>query len=308
MKKLLLVLMTCSTILAAQLKQQPMNAEHSAHEVADMTSAQKSQPTKKIYTLDRIEAVIFGAETTEIVTLSDINRAGFDGRAKNKEDVILERLMFQDALKHRIMIDEKTIDEYIDKMRKSFNATMDDIKVMFEQAGYTFEEGRRQLGIMYGSNQMVDFKVRSRLIIPEKDVQAFYDDNPVVRPASFIIERAFIPAHASTKEDIQNKVDRYLQTGKGINIQWYQLPEITESDLAESRRFITKLPVGEISELIETQDGFDLYRVKNKREPVLVPLEDRYREIVEILRKPKFDELVEDYKTNLLRNGSIIYF
>src|SRR5579859_2337316 len=107
MKKLLLVLMTCSTVAA----EQSMPALRVAQKVADTSPEEKSQPAKKIYTLDRIEAVIFGAETTEIVTLSDINRAGFDGRAKNKEDVILERLMFQDALKHRIMIDEKTIDE-----------------------------------------------------------------------------------------------------------------------------------------------------------------------------------------------------
>jgi len=259
------------------------------------------------YPIDRIEAVVFGTEATDIVTLSDVMRIGFDGKFHTKEDVIAERLIFQDALHYRITMNEEAVDEYMAKVAKSMGGTLDDIRIMFAQAGYTYEEGRRQFAIMYANNQLIDHKIRSRLIVPEHVVLEYYEANPIVKPASYMLERAFIPATPATHDQVKQDIEQFVKTGKGMIVTWYQLPEISQDDLAQDKQYLTKLKEGEIGAPQEINGGFEIFHLRSKVAAHPVPLEQRYRDIVEMLRRPKFDELLEEYKKELLSSASILY-
>jgi hypothetical protein len=259
-----------------------------------------------LYLIDRIEAVIFGNETTDLVTYSDIQRPSLDGTPRTKEDVMVERLMFQDALRHRIMIDEKTIDDYLEKIRKSYSVNNDEIKTMLQAAGYSFEEGRKQLGIMYANSQLIDHKIRSRLIIPDHEVVAYYHNHPLQKSASYLVEQSITKASEEKKEEMRKKIDHFLKTSRGLVVGWRQLPEIEEPDLAADKKFITTMKAGDIH-VVETKQGFELYRLKKKDDERVVPLEDRYRDIVEILRRPTFEQRLAEYQQQLLTHASILY-
>ena len=270
----------------------------------------KAQPVKlpdSAYIIDRVEAVIFGSEVTDLVTLSNIQRIGFDGQYHNKDDVIASRLMFHDAMRYRITMDEAAVEEYMKKVAKNTGSSLNDIKAMFSEAGYTYEEGRREFAIMFANNQMVDHKIRSRLIIPEQLVVEYYEANPIITQASYILERGFVPTVPQNQEEIQKKVDTFIKTGKGLDVSWYQLPEVSQEDIAEDKQFIVSLKKGEISKPIQIRGGFEIFRLKEKKPAHVVPLDDRYREIVEILRRPKFEEMLADYKKELLGASSILY-
>lgn len=267
---------------------------------------QPQKPAKKLFTIDRIEAVIYGPEVTEIVTKSDVMRS-LDGRPQTLDDVIFQRLMVQDALKMRIMTDESAVDDYILKVAKSFGGTLEDINQMFESAGFTPIEGRRRFAELYAIQQLREYKILSRVFVPEKEVAAYYEANPIVKAASYVVERAVVQATAPRLEETRKKIDTYIKTGKGMLIGWTQLPEILESDLAEDKQFITKLEIGQIAEPIDFPGGFELFRLKAKTTAHVEPLEDRYREIVEILRRPKAEQLFEEYKRDLWANASILY-
>lgn len=279
--------------------------------VVKKTSVEKKAEPAKLpdsaYIVDRIEAVIFGSEVTDLVTLSDIQRIGFDGQYHNKDDVIASRLMFHDAMRYRITMDEAAVEEYMKKVAKNTGSSLNDIKAMFSEAGYTYEEGRRQFAMMFANNQMVDHKIRSRLIIPEQLVVEYYEANPIITQASYILERGFVPTAPQDQEEIQKKVTSFIKTGKGLEVSWYQLPEISQEDIAEDKQFILSLKKDEISKPIQIRGGFELFRLKEKKPAHVVPLDDRYREIVEILRRPKFEEMLADYKKELLDGASILY-
>ncbi|MBN1549397.1 peptidyl-prolyl cis-trans isomerase [Candidatus Babeliales bacterium] len=258
--------------------------------------------------IDRIEAVVHGTEATELVTKADIERPSLSGAPRSKDEVLLERLMFQDALKYRVMVDEKSIDEYIEKIKKQNNATQDDIKQMFHDAGYTYEEGRRHLGIMQASAQISDYKVRSKILVTEQQVKEYYDEHPKYYPAVYRFERAMIPAKEGDEKEIQKKLDKYAKTHKGIVLVWRTLPDVAESELDENLHFLKKLKQDELSKPRALKDGgFDVFRLRWKKESEIIPFDERYREISEILRKPQYEELLSAYKKELWDNASIIY-
>jgi hypothetical protein len=271
-------------------------------------SVTASKNKKKLYLIDRTQAVIFGLETNTLVTASEIDLVGFDGKPKTKKDEITDRLIFQDALKFRIMADEKSVDDYMLKVAKSFGGTLEDVYKLFEESGRTPEEGRAEMARMYANAQLIDHKIKSRLIVPDNLVEEYYKNNPVSKPATYSIERAFIPADSSRLDEVAKKIDTYIKTGKGLLVSWRQLPEISESELAQEKSFITRLSQGQIAKPQLIDGGYELFRLKQKKAAYLVPLEERYREIVAILSKPLFEKKLDEYTKKLWADASMLDF
>lgn len=262
---------------------------------------------KNLYPIDRVEAVVYGPEVSEAVLHSDMEHT-LDGRPRTLEEVIFDRLMVQDALKMRMPAEEKDIDNYIEKFAKNMGGTSDDIYKLFEEAGFSIEEGRRRFGEMRLMRQVQDYKVMSKVFVSEKEVKEYYEEHPQLKPALYTIEHAFIPAAQDQAEQVRKDILHYIKTGKKLKVNWRELPEVMEADLAEDKRFLTQLEPGQITEPLARDGGFELYRLKSKKSEVVVPLQDRYREIAETLRKPKFEQNMAAYHKELFDNASIVYF
>src|SRR3989304_1325054 len=108
--------------------------------------------------LDSIKVVIYGVEGTEIITKSDVDRLSLEGKPRTLDDIILERLMYLDAKKFKMQPDEAAIEKHLGAIQRENNLSSNDLKQIFRSAGYSFEEGREQLGMMSAVNSIVDFK------------------------------------------------------------------------------------------------------------------------------------------------------
>lgn len=270
----------------------------------------KQELPADLFLIDKINAVIYGDEVTSVVTKSDTERLSLDGAPRTQDAVILEHLIFSDAQKFKITPDEASVDRYIAMVQRENNLSVSDLEKMFAAAGYTFKEGRQQLGIMFAVNSMIDFKIKSRLIVPEAQVIAYYDANPVREEASYKLQRAFIPVPAGVKrEAFEKDLAKRIKTGAALPAaQWSSPFWIKESEIAADKQFIISLPCGALSQAHAVDDGYEVFRLLEKKDEHLVPLEDRYREISDQLRRPLFEKLFDDYKKGLFDSASIVYF
>lgn len=298
---------------AAQPVQKPK--ADSAKPVKNNVSARKAASKKpeikaqKVH-LDGIKAVVFGKESTTIITASDLKRPGLDGSLRTLDDLELEALMYQDATAKKMLPDEDAIDRHLNTVRKENNdMSLDQLKQVFKSAGYTYAEGREQFKIMTAVNSILDFMIRSRLLVPEKEVRAYYDANPVYEDETYRIERAFVPFSASSDE-LYNQLVSYAQSGTQPSclVEWAPPFWVNINDLAQDKKFITQLAVDQVSQPVEIAGGFELFRLKEKREHRLQPLEERYTEIANLLRKPRYEKLFEEYKASLFGSSSIVRF
>ena len=282
--------------------------EQGNNQQTDQVQPQHNPKTTMIL-LDSVQAIVYGVEGTEIITKSDVDRPSLEGKPRSLDDLILERLMYLDAKKFKMQLDEEAIDKHLSSIQRENNLSFNDLKEIFRSAGYTYEEGREQLGMMSAVNSIVDFKIRSRLIVPEKDVIAYYNDHPQKLEALYQLQRGVVPfSSTKTKSALKSDVSSYLQTGVGfINIQWSAPFWIDASEIAEDKQFIFSLVPGQVSQPQEVGDGFELFKLVEKKEERLVTIEERYREIAEILRRPRLEQLLEEYKKNLFETASILY-
>lgn len=278
----------------------------SLHARADKKITSKPE----LFLIDKIEAVIFGDENTAIVTKSDVEKLTLEGRPRSLPDIIFEKLVAMDAAKFKIMADEGAVDRYLTMIMREHNLSQADLIAMFRSAGYTYEEGREQLATMFAVNTMIDFKIKSRLIIPEAQIISYYKEHPIIEEAAYRIQRIVVqPKKTMSAAEMKDKVQRALQIGKEVpGIQVSTAFWIKHDDIAADKMFITTMKPGALSDPIKIKDGFEMFRLLEKRDQREVPLEDRYNEISNELKKPLFEKLFQEYRKSLFDAASIVYY
>jgi len=263
---------------------------------------------ENLFLIDKIETIIYGPQETSIITKSDLERIGFDGQPRTKDKLIFENLVFQDAKKYNIL-DEKLVDRYIEAVQREHNISLEQLKEMFRSHGYTYEEGREQLAMFNTINQLLDFKIRSKVIIPESEAREYYNANPVYQEEAYSLQRIFVPIAPEQKEqEVKNKINTQIKIGQKITGAEYTDPFWVEKpDLAEDKSFIKNMSAGQISSPKKHEGGFELFKLVERRERQLIPFEKRYVEILNKLRKPLYEKLFSDYKENLFKESVIIH-
>ncbi|MFC1842321.1 peptidyl-prolyl cis-trans isomerase [Candidatus Dependentiae bacterium] len=260
------------------------------------------------FLIDKIETVIYGPQETSIITKSDLEKRSLDGQQRTKDKFVFELLVFQDAKKYNIL-DEKLVDRYIEAVQAQHNLSLEDLKKMFYDSGYTYEEGREQLAMYNTISQLMDFKVRSKVIIPEKEVKKYYDENPVYQEEAYKLQRVFVPApsEAGGKQLAPKEIAQKIKIGQVIPEAEYSEPFWTEKpDLAADKMFIAGLTVGQASKPVAYENGFEVFKLLEKRDRQLIPFEERYREIGDTLRAPLFEKLFDDYKKSLFKDSVVV--
>lgn len=263
---------------------------------------------RSAFLVDAMQAVVFGPEEPQIITWSDVTRPSLSGEQRELDDLVFERLVYMDAQKFKILTDEDAVDKYLAMIQKQNNMTADELKNVFTSAGYTYDEGREQLKRLQTVNSMLDFKIRTQVVVPRAEVEKYYQDHPKVTEATATVQRGFIP-YDEQKRDAQKKALEYMaRTGKQVKgIQWDDPFTVKESEVAEDKAFIFALAKGEISHAQDVGIGFEVFRAQATTPRSEASLEEQYQEIADILRKPIFDELMENYKKGLMETGSVLY-
>lgn len=278
------------------------------HNVLRSNTGDEKKPSDKTFLLDKALVIVDGPERRHIICQAELERVGIDGRKPTLDDLITEELGYQDALKHKIPLDDYA-DRYIRTIKKSHNITDKEVDRIFENAGLTPEEGRQKLQKMGANTTMIDLKVKARIVIPPHDVEEYNEKHPKYKQAKYQIEVAFVHFYSpdAEKRKMQGEyLTEQVENGT-LDVMWGPAFWIREDDISSDKLFIAEMCLESISKPQRIENGFEFYRLKAKQERKRVPLERRYRRIIDILREPKFKEVFDGYVQDLYKTASIIY-
>lgn len=263
-----------------------------------------------LYIIDTIKVVVFGDDRTDLITDLDCKRPSLDGTKRSLEDLVLEALIYQDAARYKMLSTEESIERHLMSVQREHNLSLDDLKNIFRQAGYSFEEGKAKFGIMSAVGQMLDFKIRSRLIVPEKDIEHYYNEHPVYNDETYELANALIKREEDQSlDEIRSEIEQLIQTGSSsLQISWSEPFWVKVNEIAQNRQFIKNMQPGQIAIASESDEGIEIIKLMSKQERKLLTLEERYHEIADILRQPKYEELFNNYKKELFANAALVYF
>ncbi len=264
----------------------------------------------KRYKVDGIKVKICGENETILITESELLRPSLDGQPKNLDSMVFENLVYLDAQRLGIVPTDEDNDRRWQEVQKQNNLTLADMQRMVEQTGRTVAEAKAELGKMSAISQMFDFKVRSNLFVTQREVESYYQEHPEFRQAEYYISRAIVPfSDLEPKLQMKQRLEEFVTTARGaVRFAWSEPFWIKHDYIAEDKQFIYDMKIGQISLPFELSNGFELFKLIDKKPQCLVPLQERYDEIATLLKKPKYEQLLDQYKKELYDKATVIYY
>jgi hypothetical protein len=259
--------------------------------------------------IDSIRALVSSVHGTEIITQSDLDRPALSGEMRTMDKLIFEKAVLLDAKKHQMVATDDMVEGYLLQIQHDNNLTPAQMRELFVSGGYTYEEGLAQLRDMQTVNNMIQFKVSSELIVPRKEIEAYYEQNPVYEDAEFSIQRTVVPfAKDITKEEQKEIIEKHIAHSGGDGFLWNNTFTVKAEDLAADKMFITQMNVGDVSEPQAIANGFELFQLVDKKDRRLLTLDERYLSIVQSLQQPKYAVIMQKYQEDLMNSVSIVRF
>jgi peptidyl-prolyl cis-trans isomerase SurA len=291
-----------------------------------IVSATTSAATQVI---DRIVAVV----NEDIILLSELNnrmapyaqrirQQGFDHdkeRAmlfKVREDMLSrlvdEKLTDQEIKRNDIQVDDAQIDRTIERIKAANYFTDEDLRRFLEQEKMTMEQYRNQIREQILRTRLVNYEVKSKIVITEEDIKAYYDSHPEIYGGKLqyhlrnILMR--VPAYSTTTEkqaireriqDVRQRIDageafgdlaRSFSEGPSAANDG-DIGEFEKSSLSpQIQDALEGLSPGQTTAVLDTDLGFQLFYVEAINRTDDKPLESVKEEIHQKLYKEDVDK------------------
>lgn len=278
-------------------------------------SSSKKETKNSVLTSDAIEhdkiAVTIYPPTDGnpiILTKKDINKLSINGTPQTREELIFKEMCFDFAT--NVMKTDITSDraeKQIEEIMHHHNLSREHMKATFKQFGYTYKQALDELTKIGIVEQLLQYKIKSRVIVSDDDIAAYYKDHPEYQPAEYTIVIGFISQDAITDEQVDtwNTIKDLFDTNGAI--EWSDEVVFQDDEIAAGRSYIRTLPIQKLSPIEVVDGGYEVVKVIKKQEKRLKTLEESSLAIALKLRQQMFDVQLAAYKEELLQEYEVIY-
>jgi len=242
------------------------------------------------------------------------------------ESMIRREILYQESGKAGIKADQATVNKELDALKKQFPGETE-YKNELSRRNLSEETLRARLEKNLAVQQYVEKKFTSAITVTDNEISAYYQNHldifrqPLQVRVSHILIQTDPRWEASRKQEARKKIEQILKSLKkgedfaALARERSDGPTRTDGgDLGYVRMgqlgkqletVVFSLKPGETSEVIETDYGFHLFRVTDKKPETVSAYEDVKERIHRFLRDEKAKQ--EAYlQTNKLREKAVI--
>jgi peptidyl-prolyl cis-trans isomerase C len=245
------------------------------------------------------------------------------------DNLISSELLYQQAEKDGIQVEPAEIDKKFATLKQRFPDEAE-FKKILEKMNLNEETLRSQLQRGLIVEQLVDKEVIQKITIPDTEVKSYYDGNPAMftQPeqvrASHILIKVDKSADASQKELARKKIEEIQQKIKdggdfaALAKEFSQCPSSAKGgDLGYFRRgqmvkpfedAAFSLKAGEVSDIVETQFGYHIIKVVDKKAEAVMPFDEVKERLGQYLKQEKAQKEVAAYIAKLKADSKIEKF
>ncbi|MCD6184224.1 MAG: SurA N-terminal domain-containing protein [Deltaproteobacteria bacterium] len=205
-------------------------------------------------------------------------------REKMLNQLINDKLTDEEVARYEMKVTEEEIDNAIERIKSANYHTDEDFREILASEGLTVEEYRNDLKGQILRSRVVDYEVRSKVVITKEDILLYYEANPekytgkkryhlrniLMRPSSF--------ADKETRQELLGKMeDILLQLKKGESFsdlaRLYSQSQFAEEggdigffnfdDFSPKINDALKgLKAGESTVVLNTEQGFQIFYIE----------------------------------------------
>lgn len=208
----------------------------------------------------------------------------FKARETILNQMIDQKLTDQEVEKMKITVSQKEIDNSIERIKEANFYTDEDLRKALARDGKTLEQFRKSLREQILRKKLINFEIKSKIVVTSEDVKAYYDRNlekfrgeTKIRLKN-ILQRVPAPAaEAQKSETLAQMVSLHERIESGESFEalariYSQSPLAAEggdlgffklADLAPwLQAAIRDLKQGEMTAVLDTDQGYQIFLVK----------------------------------------------
>ncbi len=243
------------------------------------------------------------------------------------EGIIARELLHQQSEKLGIKIEEKAVKEQLDAIKKQFPKN-EDFTQSLAKVGLTENKLTSQIKKEMAIKELIDKELMEKIVVEGKDSKKFYDENPdlFIRPAqvkaSHILIKVDPGADDTQKETAKNKIkgiqarlsggedfaglaktsSQCPSSAKGGDLGYFgpgqMVKPFEEATLA--------MTPGSVSDIVETQFGYHLIKVTDKRPEKPMSYEEAREGLEKQMKQQKFQQQIVLYVEDLKKDAKIV--
>lgn len=251
------------------------------------------------------------------------------------EKLIIEQLMEEKVKEAGIVITEEdaiaNLKNQLSQQQPSLS--LEDFQARIEAQGQSFDELKQQLRKGLGYQKLLETKLVGKITVTEDDAEKYYSENQKkfempeqVRASHILIKpdtsdpntdpneaKAIAKAKA---EDLLKQIKEGADfaelakahsdcpsAAKGGDLDYFSRNKMVPP--FEEAAF--ELEPGQVSDIVETQFGFHIIKVTDRREAGVTPFEQVKTRIINELIRKKQEELFKEYIQSLKDEADIVY-
>jgi peptidyl-prolyl cis-trans isomerase C len=232
------------------------------------------------------------------------------------ENLIDEELLYQAAVKQKTKVSDTEINQALNTIKARFPDEAH-FKDALSKASLSETALRSQLTKNLTIDQFIDKQFVEKVAVSDKDAKVYYDAHPDLfkRPeqvrASHILIRVDPKADQFQKDSARKKLEaiqQKLKKGEDFTELAKQYSEDSSSARGGDLNYFSRgkmvkpfedaafaLKKGEVSDIVETQFGYHLIKVTDRRPETLIPFEEIKDKLQDYLKKETIREKVGSY-------------
>lgn len=238
------------------------------------------------------------------------------------QKLIDDKLMIDAAKQKELIIPQEAIDQRLERIQSHYDSRESFISDLIAQ-GMTLTDLRQKIQDQLRLQYIEDIAVRSKIFISPRDVSLFYSQNPeqFQTPEQVDLKAIFIP-HGNSLEDAQQKAQAAYEYVKNLDpfpnkeqsfesiannlSKFFPIGLISKGEtVPEIEKAVFNLAEGEISSIVELDDGFFIFYVNKKIPKKIQSLEKVKDQIYNFLFHQHFQKRRNEWLESLRKDAYI---
>lgn len=247
-----------------------------------------------------------------------------DVREKILKQLIEDRLIFSEAKKLNITIEEKEVDAKIDEMKNKVGSERE-LENMLNEQNLTLNELRARYKEKIMIRKLIDQKVGAKIIITPLEVKNYYNENKdsfmqpeEIRLRTILIKPRKEQGGEAGSLQLMRDIMKRLKEGcdfEGLAKEYSDAPGASEGGLMgyvkkgdlmpQIEDIVFNLKEGEITGIIQSPLGYHVFKVDEKRIRRMKELAEVRQDIEEFLYREKASQRLRGWIDSLAKSAYI---
>lgn len=240
----------------------------------------------------------------EIITEYEISKLMQEKKISKQEainELIDDKLELAEIKKYKIFVNEFELENEMNKMLMQSNSSLNQLKANLSKKD--FQKAKENFKKQLEKRRLYEALVSAyKVDTSEQGLRSYYDSNP----DDFVIFTQISVEVLSSSE--ASELEK-LKTSKrkAASIQSESVILSPQNSDIRLLAFLSRLKSGEYTPIMQNNDIFMMYKVKNKEQAQTLPFDEIKSEITNLYASKQRDEYLSDYFNKLRAKADIKY-